>query len=45
MLGVIVAAARWMIGRYAGGFTAPRRQALGVSALSLMLLAEFAPVA
>ena len=45
MLVVIVVAARWVVGRYAGGFTAPRRLALGVVALALMLLAEFALVA
>ena len=44
MLVVIVAAARWVVGRYADNFTVRRRLALGAVALALMLLAEFALV-
>jgi len=45
MLVVIVAAARWVVGRYASRFTARRRLALGATGLALMLLAEFTLVA
>ena len=44
MLVVIVAAARWVVGRHAERFTVRRRLALGAVALALMLLAEFALV-